>query len=85
MSYTPYHVQQARKHAHLEAMRNDPSKTAARYDEIVRLRMMLMDVEEMIVRIVDDLCPGAQQRQLERARSSILKAARRWGRKGDCV
>lgn len=51
-------------------LRNDVTKTAARYDEIIALRMLLLDVLE-----------DTEYVDIER----IRRASMRWGKKGDCV
>lgn len=63
----------------IERIRKDRSKTAERYDEIIRLRMLLMDVLDT-VEVGDeffDPMGGLRQR--------IEQQAKKWGLKGDCV
>lgn len=62
----------------INAIRDDVSRTAARYDEIIKLRMMLLDIADIAGTI-------AHEPELERVRIRILNRAKRWGRKGDCV
>lgn len=61
-------------------IRLDESKTAERYDEIVKLRMLLLDIGEMI----DDRGMLAKEGGLSINRKIVAESAR-WGRKGDCV
>lgn len=71
----------AEKHAdHIERLRNDPDLTAARYDEIVKLRMLLLD-------ILDDLKDdwGEYALGAKNMAGRIEHFAKTWGKKGDCV
>lgn len=56
----------------LVALRNDAARTAARYDEILALRMLLLDMLE------DEDLPEQWQEEIERR-------SRAWGAPGDCV
>lgn len=56
-------------------MRLDESKTAARYDEIIKLRMLLLDVLEDL----GEFTSGTTRMD------HIEKLAQKWGKKGDCV
>jgi hypothetical protein len=62
-----------------ERIRNDETLTAARYDEIVELRMLLMDIDEML----DE--SGMFPDVLSRIRKPIQDRVKKWGKKGDCV
>jgi hypothetical protein len=62
----------------INARRDDPAKTSARYDEIIKLRMMLLDIADIAGTI-------AHEPELERDRIRIVNRAKHWGRKGDCV
>jgi hypothetical protein len=53
-------------------IRHDPTKSAERYDEIIELRMLLMDVMDY------SEIPSALRARIERR-------AKKWGAKGDCV
>lgn len=57
--------------------RSDPKLTAQRYDEIVKLRMMLLDIRSLLT--------GNNHPKAERIRDMIQKEARTWGEDGDCV
>ena len=63
--------------AELADIRSDPTKTAARYDEIIALRMFLLDIKEELSKDNDPL--------IQRVRRDILRRARTWGKEGDCV
>jgi hypothetical protein len=63
----------------LTRIRNDETKTAARYDEIIALRMLLMDINDAI----DE--SGMFPDVAERLKQKIVERAKRWGKKGDCV
>ena len=64
-------TRQEKQAAHLARIRNDESLTAARYDEIIKLRMLLLDIMETA--------------ECDLLRRRIEKAAAGWGKKGDCV
>lgn len=75
--------QKAEQHAaSLAALRSDPSKTAERYDEIIALRMLLIDVVEYVEVDIDD---DRMLDPLGTLRFRIEERAKRWGKKGDCV
>jgi hypothetical protein len=61
----------------LIALRNDGTKTAARYDEIIKLRMFILDIEAAMRQRGDE----RDEEQLRK----IDKLAQFWGAKGDCV
>jgi hypothetical protein len=61
-----------------EKLRLDATLTAARYDEIVTLRILLMEV-------ADDLEGLDHPSDRSRLRERILKRAEVWGTKGDIV
>lgn len=65
----------------LEELKNDPTKTAARYDEVIKLRMHLLDILEdnRLLELVE------QYPWIANIRLRIAKESKMWGRKGDCV
>ena len=66
--------------AEVERIRNDASKTAERYDEIIALRMLLLDFVE-IVTDGDEIDNEA----IDKFKDKLLARAKTWGKKGDCV
>ena len=58
-------------------LRSDPRKTSARYDEIISLRMLLLDIQDKLSRSED---PAVLQ-----IRKDIDKRAKQWGKREDCV
>lgn len=73
---------EAAKRAKLAEIRNDPNQTQARYDEIIRLRMFILDFQDDIERNQD---LGTVVLDANRWTSKIERFQARWGRKGDCV
>jgi len=67
----------ARAHKQLIQIRKDPTKTEARYDEIIELRMLLLDILETTI--------GLELPELNDLTVVIQKRAAKWGLKGDCV
>ena len=63
--------------AALADLRSDPKKTSARYDEIISLRMFLLDIQD---ELANDEDPKAIA-----IRKDIGTRAARWGKRGDCV
>lgn len=61
-----------------ERIKNDASKAAARYDEIVKLRLFISDVES---RYADELPPDLRARLLD----DVENLSKGWGEEGDCV
>lgn len=55
--------------------RSDPLKSAARYDEIVNLRMFLYDLA--------DLLQGSEDNAAREARRRIIERTQTWGKKED--
>jgi hypothetical protein len=72
-----YRLKIARAEQKLIAIRNDETKTAARYDEIITLRMKLLDILDELER--DQIIEG--NKWIPR----IEEMAKKWGKKGDCV
>ena len=73
----------ARYQRELAALRTDTAKTAARYDEILHLRMLLLDVLDDVDSSHDD-----DEGRIHVSRATveqIRRDAKRYGRKGDCV
>lgn len=68
---------------HLIALRLDTTKTAARYDEIIQLRMLLLDILEGTATL--ELSEGIDKDRIDRYRQRIEETSVKWGRKGDCV
>lgn len=64
-------TKQEKQARHIERIRGDRDQTEARYDEIIKLRMLLLDIMETAE------C-DALARRIERASAT-------WGKKGDCV
>ena len=58
-------------------LRSDPRKTSARYDEIISLRMLLLDIQDKLSRSED---PAVLQ-----IRKDIDERAKQWGKREDCV
>jgi hypothetical protein len=68
---------------HIAEIRADSSRTAERYDEIVALRMLLLDVVERIKDWdLDYLRIGPQAEHLVKR---IEDRSESWGKEGDCV
>lgn len=63
--------------AELIDLRSDPKRSAARYDEIIKLREFLLVIREDLRRSED---PYARY-----VRREILRVARTWGKPGDVV
>lgn len=59
-------------------LRKDESKTAARYDEIIKLRQFIWQIEEDYA---DELMPDLRGRLLR----DIKALSAGWGKEGDCV
>ena len=74
MRRTPAQKRADEQAAH-QALVSDASKTAARYHEIVALRMLLLD-------ILDEF---EDQQHYRALRKRINHKAKTWGKKGDCV
>lgn len=55
-------------------IRNDPKMTAIRYDEIIKLRMLLLD-------ILEDLEEAGEDGMADR----IKYHSKKWGNPGDCA
>jgi hypothetical protein len=65
----------AEKHAdYIERLRNDESLTAARYDEIIKLRMLLLEFLDY-----------GLDSEMARFHNRIAELSNTWGKKGDCV
>lgn len=62
----------------LTRIRLDASKTAARYDEIVKLRMLILG-------LIDDCDLEEAHRRLEQWRKKAEQMSKGWGAKGDCA
>jgi hypothetical protein len=60
-----------------EERRSNPLKSAARYDEIMHLRMFLLNINHQLYR--------SQEPEALTLRREIMKLAIQWGKKGDCV
>jgi len=58
-------------------LRSDPKKTALRYDEIISLRMFLLDIQDELSRSED---PAALK-----VRKDISERAKQWGKREDFV
>ena len=56
----------------IQRLRLDPEKTAARYDEIIKLRMSLLNMQERFASI-------------DEVYIMIKTLSESWGKKGDCV
>ena len=65
--------------AELAELRSDPRLSELRYDEIIALRMFLLDIQGDLHNIYDD------DPIIRRICKAISKRARTWGKKGDCV
>lgn len=57
--------------------RSDPTKTSARYDEIIALRTFLFELREKLSR-------SGEPESVE-ARKLITERAKTWGKDDDCV
>jgi hypothetical protein len=63
--------------AALDDLRSDPRKTAERYDEIISLRMFLLDIH--------DVLKNEEEPKLRSLAKRIHDRSKRWGKKGDCA
>lgn len=59
-----------------EYARTDPNKSAARHDEIISLRMLLLDLRDALV---------LNQTNIRPLVAKIDNTAVTWGKPGDCV
>ncbi len=64
----------------LDQIRNDGSRTVARYDEIIKLRTLLLDLMEEADRQEPPLT-GVEIRLIDK----VKEMSKKWGKKGDCV
>ena len=73
---TPGEVDEAM--AELHDIKTDPTKSATRYEEIIDLRMFLLDIK-------DRLKKYNTTEERTRITEAILARAQKWGEEGDCV
>lgn len=60
-------------------IRSDPKMVSRRYDEIIALRMFLLDIREAIE------TADFEDPKLKKIEKQITALSRKWGKKGDCV
>ena len=65
-----------------QAIRSDVTQTEARYDEIVSLRMLLLDILDGLDSAEDE---GLTRHYTATFRERIKKRTPTWGKKDDCV
>lgn len=63
-------------------IRSDTTLTEARYEEIVSLRMLLLDVNDTLEANEQDFMEDFRWKSIK---EKIDKQAKTWGKKGDCV
>lgn len=67
-------TKQEKQARRLEDLRNDPALTAARYDEIIKLRMLLLEFLDY-----------GLDHEMASFHNRIVDLSNTWGKKGDCV
>lgn len=67
-------TKQEKQARRLEELRNDPRFTAARYDEVIKLRMLLLEFLDY-----------GLDSEMARFHNRILDLSKTWGKKGDCI
>jgi hypothetical protein len=79
-----YNERRDARQATIERIRQDTTQAAARYQEILDLRMLLLDILDAVDGLDDD-DRARRSRDLQHAMQDIRRRARAWGKKGDCV